>query len=154
MDRTNIPDSILNSIQGLPVEQQTIVRDSFSEVTPEMLSELIILSEHEDSVDQAYITIGKNSGQGIFGIDALKEGKRLFNNHKNQLQKKLCGYDPLRVYCENAHVIDRITLAGIILGALITITSIELDVIATAHLVSRISIRDFCKSEWSNQLNA
>jgi hypothetical protein len=148
MEFSKLNESLEYSIKSFPSENAQIIKKQIEQLPAEFVLQLENLYNSENDLEQAYENIGNYAGQGAWGVDALKEGKRIFNNLRHQLQQNLCNYKPLRLYCENTNVIDGLSVAGIVLGGLLASKTANIDVVSAALIISRIGIKNFCKSNW------
>ncbi len=150
MEDSFLRDRVLKSTKELSEHERHLILESINQIQSELGLKLEDMFARDVSLDTAFIEIGSTSGQGLLGIDALREGKKLFNRYKSKLHKDICSFKLLRAYCENATVIDTVTVAGLILGGLHAAKTYGIDVASTAFIVARLGIKGFCRVQWSN----
>ena len=150
-DKSPIYLSLENS-KGLSQNNVQSINKELRELPVNLAQKLINLNNLEDALQSAYTELGYSAGQGLMGINALREGKRIFNNAKSSLQEKICDYEPLRIYCEKTAAIEGVTCAGLILGGLLATKTQGIDVVSVSIILSRVGIKKFCQSKWQSKL--
>lgn len=153
MQATKLSDVFESSIKDFSPEDKKILKTPIDQLSPEIVLKLETLFQSENSLDEAYMNIGATLGQAAWGKDALKEGKKLFSKYKKKLQKQLCHYPPLRLFCENQNVTDGLSVAAMIAGGLLQSMTFNIDVVSASLILSKMGIRNFCQVEWQTPSN-
>lgn len=152
MPDVNLSAALEISLRGFPAEKTTHIRDEISNLSAGQIKNLELLFHDNDDLDRAYMQIGVSAGNAAWGADALREGKRIFRNYRNKLQKFVCTNDSIREFCNNAnnHTNDMIAVAALIAGGLAQDHTWNIDVVAAGVILAKMGVREFCKLEWQN----
>lgn len=154
MNLLNIQDAFEKSLAEISDSDANIVRQEISKLSPDQLAILQKLYNSSASDEVAYELIGQSMGNGAWGTDAIKAGKKLIQKYKSQLQHSVCGNKVLQKYCEKGKLLDSnngdylITVSAIIASNLTSSLTGGLDIISIAFLLTKMVGNGLCATHW------
>jgi|GEM_PF-3902370 len=156
MDSKFLQEGFEKALLNVSAENSVLFRNEIAKLSFTDLASLQRLYLAEDSLNLAYTEIGLSLGDGAWGTDALKAGKKIVQKYKSQLQTVICKNEGLRKFCLEGRFVDNYTadsliaMAAIIAGGLLGQITWNIDIIALSFIGAKMVMRGLCKVEWQS----